>query len=114
MRIKAAEFCLKQIINFQQFQLIRLMNKRERVWWMYWLTENPAAFRHWMLSVLELAKLKKQFEEQYFPDIDPNHPRNFQNCEQGFAAQKTFQKQVNSLVKAIPRMGNPFWMIFQN
>ena len=72
------------------------------------LTENPAAFRRWMLSAPELARLKKQFEEQYFPDTDPDHPRNFQNHEQGFAAQKTFQKQVNSLVKTFQRMGNPF------
>ena len=46
-----------------------------------------------MLSVLELARLKKQFEEQYFPDTDPDHPRNFQYHKQGYAAQKTFQKQ---------------------
>ena len=72
------------------------------------LTENSAAFRHWMLSAPELARLKKQFEEQYFPDTDPDHPRNFQNHEQGYAAQKTFQKQVNSLVKTFQRMGNPF------
>ena len=37
------------------------------------LTENPAAFRRWMLSAPELARLKKQFEEQYFPDTDPDH-----------------------------------------
>ena len=34
------------------------------------LTENPAAFRHWMLSVPELARLKKQFEEQYLFNTD--------------------------------------------
>ena len=72
------------------------------------LTENPAAFRCWMLSVPELARLKKQFEEQYLLNTDPDHPRNFQNHEQGFAAQKTFQKQVNTLVKTFQRMGNPF------
>ena len=57
------------------------------------LTENPAAFRHWMLSAPELARLKKQFQERYFPDTDPDYPRNFQNHKQGYAAQKTFQKQ---------------------
>lgn len=61
-----------------------------------------------MLSAPELARLKKQFEEQYFLDTDPDHSRNFQNHEQGFAAQKPFQKQVNNLVKTIHRMGNPF------
>ena len=72
------------------------------------LTENPAAFRRWMLSAPELARLKKEFEEQYIPDTDPDHPRNFQNHEQGYAAQKTFQKQINSLVKTFQKMGNPF------
>ena len=61
-----------------------------------------------MLSAPELARLKKQFEEQYFLDTDPDHPRNFQNHEQGFASQKTFQKQVNNLVKTIQKIGNPF------
>ena len=56
------------------------------------LTENPAAFRRWMLSVPELVRLKKQSEEQYFPDTDPDHPRNFRNHKQGYAAQKSFQK----------------------
>ena len=56
-------------------------------------TENSAAFRRRMLSVIELARLKKQFEEQYFPDTDPDYPRNFQYHKQGYAAQKTFQKQ---------------------
>ena len=57
------------------------------------LTENPTAFRHWMLSAPELARLKKQFEKQHFPDTDPDHPRNFQNHKQDYVAQKTFQKQ---------------------
>jgi len=61
-----------------------------------------------MLSVPELVRLKKQFEEQHFSDTDPGHSRNIQNHKQGFAAQKTFQKQVNNLVKTFQRMGSPF------
>ena len=61
-----------------------------------------------MLSGQELARLQKQFEEQYMYDADPEHPRNFQNHEQGFSAQKTFQKQVNSLFNTFIKMGNPF------
>ena len=61
------------------------------------LTENPVAFRRWMLSGPELARLEKQFEEGYLPGADSEHPRNFQNHEQGVATQKTFQKQVSSL-----------------
>jgi len=71
------------------------------------LTENPAAFRHWMLSGPELARPQRQFEEEYFPDTDPDNLRNFQNYEQGLATQKTFQKQVNSLFKTYEKMGNP-------
>ena len=42
------------------------------------LTENPVAFRRWILSGPELARLQKQFEEQYMSDADPEHPRKFQ------------------------------------
>jgi len=72
------------------------------------LTENPAAFRQWMLSGPELARLQKQFEEQYMSGSDSEHPSNFQNHEQGLAAQKTFQKQVNSLFNTFIKMSNPF------
>ena len=63
------------------------------------LTENPVAFRRWMLSGPELVRLQKQFEEEYFPGDDPENPRLFQNHEQGLATQKAFQKQVSSLFK---------------
>ena len=72
------------------------------------LTENPVAFRYWMLSGPELARLSRQFEEEYLPDADPDNPMHFWNHEQGLAAQKTHQKQVNSLFETFKRMGNPF------
>ena len=72
------------------------------------LTENPVAFRRWMLSGPELARLQKQFEEQYMSDADPEHPKNFKNHEQGLAAQKTFQWQVNSLFDTFIKMSNLF------
>ena len=50
------------------------------------LTENPVAFRRWMLSGPELVRLQKQFEEEYFPDDDPENPRLFQNHEQGLGS----------------------------
>ena len=37
---------------------------------------------------------------------------NFQNHEQGLAAQKTFQQQVHSLYKMFKKMGNPFLVGF--
>ena len=72
------------------------------------LTENPVAFRRWMLSGPELVRLQQQFEDEYLFDNDPEKPRNFQNHEQGLAAQKTFQQQVYSLYKTFNKMGNPF------
>ncbi len=72
------------------------------------LTENPVAFRRWMLSGPELVRLQKQFEDEYFHDDDPENPNFFQNHEQGFATQKTFPKQVSCLFKTFQKMGNPF------
>ena len=71
------------------------------------LMENPVAFRRWMLSGPELVRLQKLFEEEYFPDDDPENPRLFQNHEQGLATQKAFQKQVSNLFKTFKIMGNP-------
>ena len=72
------------------------------------LTENPVAFRRWMLSGPEMARLLKQFEEECLPDYDIENPDNFLHHEQGLASQKTFQRQVDGLCDTIRRMGNPF------
>ena len=72
------------------------------------LTENPTAFRRWMLSGPEIARLLKQFEEEYFPDDDTEMPKNLEHHEQGLSTQKTIQRQVNSLSETIRQMGNPF------
>ena len=42
------------------------------------LTQNPIAFQQWMLSGLEMAKMLKQFEEEYLPENDTKNPKNFQ------------------------------------
>ena len=52
------------------------------------LTENPIAFRRWMLSGPELARLQKQFECEYLADDDPESPKNFQNQGLSHSAQK--------------------------
>jgi len=57
-----------------------------------------------MLSGPKLARLQRQFEDEYLSDNDPD---NLQNHEQGLATQKTFQRKVNSLFSTIERMGNP-------
>ena len=72
------------------------------------LTKNPAAFRRWMLSGPELARLVKQFEGVYLPDEETEISTNFQHHEQGLSTQKTFQRQVSSLSETIKGMGNPF------
>ena len=73
------------------------------------LTQNPVAFRRWMLSGPETARLLKQFEEEYPPDNDPQIPKNFQHHEQALSTQKSLQRQVTSLSETIRRMGNPFF-----
>ena len=72
------------------------------------MTQNPTAFRRWVLSSLELSRLLVEFEEQYINDGDPENPENFENHEQGFSAQKTFQKQVSSVTDVMRQMENPF------
>lgn len=78
------------------------------------LTENPIAFRRWMLSGPELVRLHKQFENEDFPDDDTENPKYFQNHEQGLATQKTFQKQVSSLFKTYKKWATPSWMTSLN
>ena len=78
------------------------------------LTENPVAFRRWMLSGPELSRLRKQFERELFSDNDPDNPQNFLNHEQGLSTQKTFQRQVTSLSSIIRKMGNPFLADFSD
>lgn len=77
------------------------------------LTENRAAFRRWMLSGPELARLVKEFEEEYLED-DSEDPKSFQHHEQGLSTQRTFQRHVTSLTETIRQMGNPFLDDFQD
>ena len=72
------------------------------------LTENPVAFRRWMLSGPEMARLLKQFEEEYLTDYDVENTETSHHHEHGMASQKTFQRQVGSLCGTMIRMGNPF------
>ena len=78
------------------------------------LTENPVAFRRWMLSEPELSRLRKQLESDFFSDNDPDNPQNFLNHEQGLSTKKTFQRQVTSLCSIIKKTGNPFLADFSD
>ncbi len=71
------------------------------------LMDNPEALRRWMLSGPELAKLQNQFEIEYLPN-DEEDSKYLQHHESGYAAQASFQKQVNSLCSTFIKMGNPF------
>ena len=68
------------------------------------LTENPAAFRKWMIDGPEQARLMEEFVTQYSPDIAEKHYHH----EEGFSTQKLFKQQVVSLIQTIKDMGNPF------
>ncbi|XP_048577134.1 uncharacterized protein LOC5514185 [Nematostella vectensis] len=71
------------------------------------LTENPTAFRRWMLSGPETTRLLQQFEGQYLDDTD-SETGDRTNHETGLSSQKTFKIQVNNLIDVIRKMGNPF------
>ena len=72
------------------------------------LTENPVTFRRWMTDGPELARLLRQYENEYLHDDDLENPANFKHHEQGLATQKTFQRQVDSLSNTTRQMGNHF------
>ncbi|EDO42325.1 predicted protein [Nematostella vectensis] len=71
------------------------------------LTENPTAFRRWMLSGPETTRLLQQFIGQYLDDTD-SETGDRTNHETGLNSQKTFKIQVNNLIDVIRKMGNPF------
>ena len=54
------------------------------------MTENPDAFRRWMLSEPEIARLLKQFEEKYISDEEICMPEYCQHHDQGLSTKNTF------------------------
>ncbi len=66
------------------------------------LTENPSAFRKWMVSGPEQARLLcKRVEEGYLAkEKDSEHGYHH---EEGYSVQKSFKEQAASLIQ-----GNPF------
>ena len=78
------------------------------------LTENPVAFKRWMLSGQEVARLVTQFQKKNFPDDDPEIPKNFKHHEQGISTQRRFHKQVNSLLQQSNGWVIHFWMTSRN
>ena len=68
------------------------------------LTENPTAFRRWMVAGPEQARLLTEFENQF---MEEEHIWGRQH-EQGLSAKELFKKNSNSLYETMMRMGNPF------
>ena len=69
------------------------------------LTENQQALERWMVAGPEIARLVMEFEES-FPI--PNEKKSTKHHEQYPAIQKSFAKDVSSLVSTLEVMGSPF------
>ena len=67
------------------------------------LTENPSAFRKWIASEPEQARLLKEFECPYFSNL--SNESGF-HCEEGFFTQKSFKEQAVNLVHTLNDFGN--------
>jgi hypothetical protein len=63
------------------------------------LTENPSAFRKWMVSGPEQARLLKEFEEDYLPK-DKDSDCGYHH-EEGFSTQISLKEQAVSLIQVI-------------
>ena len=70
------------------------------------LTENPLAFRKWMVSEPEQARLLKEFECPYFSNLS-NVESGFHH-EEGFSTQESFKEQAVNLVHTLNDFGNRF------
>ena len=68
------------------------------------LTENPTAFRRWMVAGPEQARLLTEFESQFMEEENSWCKQH----EQGLSAQNLFQKHANSKYQTMTTMGNPF------
>ena len=72
------------------------------------LTENPSAFRKWMLSGPEMGRILQEFEAEYTHMEAEISDQMHLHHEQNVATQRTFRKHVSKMSEAIRQMGNPF------
>ena len=69
------------------------------------LTTDPLALRRWMVAGPEVARIVVEFEEYAnIAQEDGKHLHHEQYC----SVQRTFQKDVNSLIAVFEEFGNPF------
>ncbi|VDI22411.1 Hypothetical predicted protein [Mytilus galloprovincialis] len=69
------------------------------------LTENPVALRRWMIAGPEMARLTKEFEStvsDFEVEEDEHHHEN------KTSVQKSFLKDIWSMVEVMNELGNPF------
>ena len=55
-----------------------------------------------------LARLQKQFEEQYMDSVDPEHPRNSKTMSRVSQLRKPFKSRLTVSFNTFIKMGNPF------
>ena len=72
------------------------------------LTESPTAFKRWMVSGPEFARLLGEFQVQYIVENGPDAEKSLKHHESGNSAQRTFRTQVLKLADAMKALGNPF------
>ena len=65
------------------------------------LTENPSAFRKWMTAGQEQARIMKEFEREFIPEVVNRQKHH----DEGFCSQRVFKEQANNLVQSINEMG---------
>lgn len=70
------------------------------------LTENPVAFRRWMIAGPEISRLIEHFEESLNTQLTSS--RNVHHHKQVPSIQGTFAEQTSSLFTAFEDLGNPF------
>ena len=68
------------------------------------ITENPSAFRKWMIAGPEQARLLMEFEQEFTPSFANKQLHH----EEGFSNQKSFKEQTHNLAQASGEMGNLF------
>ena len=69
------------------------------------LTEDPNALRRWMVSGPEVARAVMEFEDTY---LQQDNPDGTSHHDQMPSVQKSFTKDVQSLVATLEELGNPF------
>ena len=72
------------------------------------LTEDPDAFKWWMIPGPEQARIFTNYEREHLGFDDIKFSEDLKHHEEGLSNQVLFQKQVNSLVERIKEYANPF------